>query len=507
MLQKVRVHELAKDLDLSSKDIIELLEKFGVKLKNHMTVLEDNQLDIIFDVLSQKYDKGGEFQIPNSNLEYGIIEEKVEEKEPEPEKKEEAPRPKKERSSVVINTRSEAVDVNRIEKIEKIEEMVSDKIKDNVQTKQKIKKSSNRFQRNNYQKQQTQQAKKEPPKPVKIEVSIPDEISVGELASRLKKTAVEVIKKLMSLGVMAAVSDMIDYDTAAIVSEEFGAIVSKEVILTAEDSLLLDIEDDPKDLQPRFPVVVVMGHVDHGKTSLLDAIRNTHVTEGEAGGITQHIGAYRVKVKGKELTFLDTPGHEAFTAMRARGAQVTDIAILVVAADDGIMPQTVEAINHAKAAGISIIVAINKCDKEGANPEKVKQELTEHDVIPEEWGGDTICVNVSAKQGQGIDELLEMVLLVADMKELKANPNRMARGTVIESKLDKGRGPVATVLVQNGTLKIGDILVAGTSFGRVRAMMDEKGNRISTAGPSVPVEILGLSSVPSGGDLFYVVRR
>ncbi len=506
MLQKVRVHELAKDLDLSSKDIIELLEKFGVKLKNHMTVLEDNQLDIIFDVLSQKYDKGGEFQIPNSNLEYGIIEEKVEEKEPEPEKKEEAPRPKKERSSVVINTRSEAVDVNRIEKIEKIEEMVSDKIKDNVQTKQKIKKSSNRFQRNNYQKQQTQQAKKEPPKPVKIEVSIPDEISVGELASRLKKTAVEVIKKLMSLGVMAAVSDMIDYDTAAIVSEEFGAIVSKEVILTAEDSLLLDIEDDPKDLQPRFPVVVVMGHVDHGKTSLLDAIRNTHVTEGEAGGITQHIGAYRVKVKEKELTFLDTPGHEAFTAMRARGAQVTDIAILVVAADDGIMPQTVEAINHAKAAGISIIVAINKCDKEGANPEKVKQELTEHDVIPEEWGGDTICVNVSAKQGQGIDELLEMVLLVADMKELKANPNRMARGTVIESKLDKGRGPVATVLVQNGTLKIGDILVAGTSFGRVRAMMDEKGNRISTAGPSVPVEILGLSSVPSGGDLFYVVE-
>ncbi len=509
MLQKIKVHEIAKDLDMSSKDVIALLENYGITVKNS-TVLEEKNLDIIFEVLSQKFDKGNEMDIPNSNFEYGIIEEEPVVEPPKKEKKPEKeaqPQPKKERVSVVVNTKTSTVDVSRIEKVERIEEMVSDKIKDNMQSKQKIKKNTqNRFSNKKDKRKDLKPVKKMEIKPVKLEVEIPDAISVGELASRLKKTSVDVIKKLMALGQMASVSDVIDFDTAFLVAEEFGAIVKKEVIITAEDSLTLNIEDKEEDLMPRSPVICVMGHVDHGKTSLLDAIRNTHVTDGEAGGITQHIGAYQVKVKDQKLTFLDTPGHEAFTAMRARGAQVTDIAILVVAADDGIMPQTIESINHAKAAGVSLIVAINKCDKEGANPERVKQELTEHEVVPEEWGGDTICVNVSAKQGTGIEELLEMVLLVADVKELKANPNREARGTVIESKLDKGRGPVATVLVQHGTLKIGDVVVAGTSMGKVRAMMDDKGRKTKEAGPSVPVEILGLSSVPSGGDMFYVVE-
>jgi len=328
---------------------------------------------------------------------------------------------------------------------------------------------------------------------------------VGELAERLEKSSTEVIKKLMMLGIMASVNESLDFDTASLIVEDFGAKVEKEIILTEEDKLFNDVEDSPESLIPRSPVVVVMGHVDHGKTSLLDTIRNSNVTQGEFGGITQHIGAYRVRVNDKKITFLDTPGHEAFTAMRARGALVTDIAILVVAADDGIMPQTIEAINHAKAANVSIIVAINKIDKEGANPDRVRQELTEHGLVPEEWGGDTICVEVSAKQKINIDSLLEMVLLVAEMKELKANPNRMAKGTVIEAQLDKGRGPVATLLVQNGTLKVGDIVVAGTAVGRVRAMNDDKGKAIKKAGPSIPVEILGLSEVPDGGDVFYAV--
>ena len=304
---------------------------------------------------------------------------------------------------------------------------------------------------------------------------------------------------------MASVSQTIDFDTASLVGEDLGFIVEKLIIVTEEDKLFNDVEDAPESLKPRSPVVVVMGHVDHGKTSLLDAIRNTNVIAKEAGGITQHIGAYRVRIHDKKITFLDTPGHEAFTAMRLRGAQVTDIAIIVVAADDGIMPQTVEAINHAKAAGVTIIVAINKIDKESANPDRIKQELTEHDLVPEEWGGDTICVPISAKFNQGIDELLEMVTLVADMKELKANPDRMGKGTVVEAQLDKGRGPVATVLVQNGTLRVGDIVVAGTAVGRVRAMVDDRGNQVKKAGPSVPVEIIGLSEVPEGGDLFYAV--
>ena len=340
----------------------------------------------------------------------------------------------------------------------------------------------------------------------KLEITIPDEITVGDLAARLHLTASEVIKRLMGLGVMAAVNDVIDYDTAAMVSMEIGAKVEKEVVVTIEDRLFkVDEEDGDENLVERPPIVVVMGHVDHGKTSLLDAIRQTNVTEGEAGGITQHIGAYQVEVNGRPVTFLDTPGHAAFTAMRARGAQVTDIAVLVVAADDGIMPQTIEAINHAKAAGVSIIVAINKMDKPHANPDKVMQELTEYELVPEAWGGDVPCIPVSAKTREGIEDLLEMIQLVADTNELKANPDRAARGTVVEAKLDRGRGPVATILVQTGTLNVGDAVIAGTTFGRVRVMLNDKGERVEHAGPSMPVEITGLGDVPAAGDVLNAV--
>ena len=338
-----------------------------------------------------------------------------------------------------------------------------------------------------------------------LRVRIPDVISVGELATRLKVTATEVIKKLMMLGVMATINEEIDFDTASLVAEELGAKVEHEVIVTIEDRLI-DEDDDAEDTEERCPVVVVMGHVDHGKTSILDRIRNAHVTAGEAGGITQHIGAYQVRYEGKDITFLDTPGHEAFTAMRARGANITDIAILVVAADDGIMPQTVESINHAKAAGITVIVAINKMDKEGANPDRVKEELTKYGMVCEEWGGDVICVPVSAKTGEGIDELLENILLVAETSELKANPDRRAKGTVVEARLDKGRGPIATLLVQNGTLHTGDVIIAGTAVGRVRVMTNDKGKTVHTAGPSVPVEITGLAEVPEAGDVFNAVE-
>jgi translation initiation factor IF-2 len=383
--------------------------------------------------------------------------------------------------------------------------------KDTLQTKQKIKqKSSDR--RFPYSKRETETEKLrrlqlEKLRKPQLKITIPDEISVGELAARLKVAAKEVIKKLMLIGdgVMASISQNIDYETAALVAMELGAKVEKEIVVTIEDKIIDASEDRDEHLKFRSPIVVVMGHVDHGKTSLLDAIRDTNVVAGEAGGITQHIGAYRVTTNGKEITFLDTPGHAAFTSMRARGAQVTDIAVLVVAADDGIMPQTIEAINHAKAANVSIIVAINKIDKPGANPEKVKQELTEYGLVPEEWGGDTICVPVSAKLHQNIDTLLEMILLVAEMKDFKANPDRPAKGTVIEARLDKGRGPIATVLVQNGTLHPGDVIIAGTTVGRVRAMVNEHGMRLEDAGPSVPVEITGLSEVPSAGDIFHAV--
>ena len=382
----------------------------------------------------------------------------------------------------------------------------------NQQTKQKLVKKDQRgkqFGNKRRQEEQEKMKRLEQQAQIKkapLKVLIPDEISVGELASRLKKTAAEVIKQLMKLGVLASVSQNIDYDTASLVAMELGAIPEKEVVVTIEERLFDEREDATEELVERAPVVVVMGHVDHGKTSLLDAIRSTSVTAGEAGGITQHIGAYRVTAQGREITFLDTPGHAAFTSMRARGAQVTDIAILVVAADDGIMPQTIEAINHAKAANVPLIVAVNKMDKPTANPDRILQQLTEHGLVPEDWGGDTIVCLISAKQGTGIDNLLEMVLLTADMQELKANPNRLAKGTVIEAKLDRGRGPVATVLVQNGTLNHGDIVIAGTAVGRIRAMTDEKGRKMEKAGPSVPVEIVGLAEVPGAGDLFYAVE-
>ena len=339
-----------------------------------------------------------------------------------------------------------------------------------------------------------------------LKVMIPDSIVVSELATRLKVQVRDVIKKLMGLGVMANINEEIDFDTAALVAEELGAKVEHEVIMTIEERLIVDEEDPEDSLKERCPVVVVMGHVDHGKTSILDRIRNANVTASEAGGITQHIGAYQVKHDGKMITFLDTPGHEAFTSMRARGANITDIAILVVAADDGIMPQTIESINHAKAAGVSIIVAINKMDKEGANPERVKQQLTEYELVCEEWGGDTICVPVSAKTGEGIEDLLENILLVAEVRELKANPDRLAKGTVIEARLDKGRGPIATILVQNGTLHTGDVIIAGTAVGKVRVMTNYKGKVVKEAGPSVPVEITGLAEVPSAGDVFNAVE-
>jgi len=411
-----------------------------------------------------------------------------------------------------VDTRGSYIDLDKYN--ERYEQIAPDRgkhSKDNYSSKkQKINQKSAQRNRQQYSNKESEAEKLrrlelERARKQQIKVMIPDSITVGELANRLKKTAAEVIKKLMSLGVMATINEEIDFDTASLVAEELGAKVEKEVIVTIEERLIDDSDDD-ENLQPRSPVVVVMGHVDHGKTSILDRIRHANVTASEAGGITQHIGAYQVKYNGQTITFLDTPGHEAFTSMRARGANITDIAILVVAADDGIMPQTVESINHAKAANVQVIVAINKMDKEGANADRVKQELTEHNLVCEDWGGDTICVPVSAKTGEGIDELLENILLVAEVQELKANPDRPAKGTVIEARLDKGRGPIATLLVQKGTLHTGDIIIAGTSVGRVRVMTNDKGRTVKSAGPSVPVEITGLADVPSAGDTFDAVK-
>ena len=411
-----------------------------------------------------------------------------------------------------VDTRGSYVDLDkynqRYEQIAPANKYTNDKYSTK---KQKInQKSAQRNKQRYSNKRETEQDKLrrlelERARKQQLRVRIPDVISVGELATRLKVTATEVIKKLMMLGVMATINEEIDFDTASLVAEELGAKVEHEVIVTIEERLI-DEDDEAEDTQERCPIVVVMGHVDHGKTSILDRIRNAHVTAGEAGGITQHIGAYQVQYEGKDITFLDTPGHEAFTAMRARGANITDIAILVVAADDGIMPQTVESINHAKAAGITVIVAINKMDKEGANPDRVKEELTKYGMVCEEWGGDVICVPVSAKTGEGIDELLENILLVAETSELKANPDRRAKGTVVEARLDKGRGPIATLLVQNGTLHTGDVIIAGTAVGRVRVMTNDKGVAVETAGPSVPVEITGLAEVPEAGDTFNAVE-
>ena len=411
-----------------------------------------------------------------------------------------------------VDTRGSYVDLDKYN--ERYDQMAtSNKHKnDNYSSKkQKINQKSAQRNRQQFSKKESEAEKLkrlelERARKQQLKVLIPDNITVGELATRLKATATEVIKQLMKLGVMASINQEIDFDTASLVADEMGAKVEKEVIVTIEERLIDDTDDDDTNLQPRCPVVVVMGHVDHGKTSILDRIRDAHVAAGEAGGITQHIGAYQVNINGQDITFLDTPGHEAFTSMRARGANITDIAILVVAADDGIMPQTVESINHAKAAGVSIIVAINKMDKEGANPDRIKEELTKYDLVCEDWGGDVICVPVSAKTGEGIDELLENVLLVAEVKELKANPDRLAKGTVIEARLDKGRGPIATLLVQNGTLRQGDVLIAGTAVGRVRVMTNDKGRTVKSAGPSVPVEITGLAEVPSAGDIFNAVE-
>lgn len=559
---KYKVRDVAKDLGVSVKEISDILEKNCGVTKKAMATLEESELNIVFDAVTQKnnvanFDKF--FASRNKTAEPAKAEVKAEKKANNKDSKDNKPNgrkndrksdnkdnkavgkkqnkvqdkpakqtkaePKAESKPVeitseeetstrkrrVIDTRAVNVDVERYN--QKYDDLANASSKmrstDNTVKKQKF---TNRSQKQKGRRQGKRETEQERLKRIALErkqkqmtIQIPDEIVVQELALRLKATVAEVVKKAFLMGTMVTATDTIDFDTASLIAMEFHAKVEKEVVVTIEERIIDDSEDDDTNLVERAPVVVVMGHVDHGKTSILDAIRHANVTEGEAGGITQHIGAYRVEINGKPITFLDTPGHEAFTTMRARGAQVTDIAILVVAADDGIMPQTVEAINHAKAAGVSVIVAINKMDKVGANPENVKQQLTEYELVPEEWGGDTPCIPVSAKTKEGLDDLLEMVTLIAEMKELKANPDRAAKGTVIEARLDKGRGPIATVLVQNGTLHQGDIVIAGTCVGRVRVMVNDKGERVKEAGPSVPVEITGLAEVPQGGDIFNAV--
>ncbi len=615
MSKKYRVNEVAKDLGLQNKDVLEVLEKYTEEPKKNMTALEEKDLDVIFESFTQnnqvanfneyfksaslpkeekkaepkpqekkpeakknenrgnqrndgrkpqndrapqnrngkpqenkapqqnknnnkpqqdnrqnkpaektnKFDKFEKFKAENAV--------KTENKPQQPKKQEKKQpaqaRPKQETISIgsrmetnstsgsdnfgstrrVVDTRTTNINIDKYN--EKYDSLAFDKVR-NETTASKQKFTNRKQQKGKKQGKRETEAERlnriaQERKAKSMTITVPDEITVGDFALKLKATSAEVIKKLMMMGVFATINDTIDFDTASLIADEFHAKVEKEVVVTIEERIIDDSEDDDANLIERAPVVVVMGHVDHGKTSILDAIRHSDVTAGEAGGITQHIGAYTVKIDDRDITFLDTPGHAAFTTMRARGAQVTDIAVLVVAADDGIMPQTVEAINHAKAAGVSIIVAINKMDKPTANPDQVKQQLTEYELVPEEWGGDVPCIPVSAKTRYGLDDLLEMILLVADMKELKANPDRAAKGTVIEARLDKGRGPIATVLVENGTLNVGDIVVAGTTVGRVRAMINDKGVRVKTAGPSVPVEITGLSDVPTGGDTFNAV--
>ena len=535
---KYRVHEVAKDFKLQTKDITEIMTEYASTPKNHMQVLTEDELDLIFEYLTQHNQISSIEEIyavssPKADIsEPPKKEEKAETKQaapaasekqvpaasssepaaPKPKKKEEKPfQPRRVPEKRIIDTSGATINLSKYD--EHIDSLVPERAENMKRGKEKFaKKKSERNQtmassakRRQEERDRMQRFQLELAKKAQLKVQIPDEISVGELAARMKKTGVEVVKKLIKLGVMASLSDVIDYDTAALVAMELGCKVEHEVIVTIEERLIDDHEDTEEELVPRAPVLVVMGHVDHGKTSLLDRIRQANVVAGEAGGITQHIGAYRVEINGSPITFLDTPGHEAFTSMRARGAMVTDIAILIVAADDGIMPQTVESINHAKAAGIPIIVAINKIDVPGANPERIKQQLTEYELVAEEWGGDTIVCPISAKTGEGIDHLLEMVALTAEMAELKANPNRAAKGAVIEARLDKGRGPIMTVLVQNGTLRTGDIIIAGTSVGRVRVMTNDRGEKVDEAGPSVPVEITGMSEVPDAGDTFNVV--
>ncbi len=580
MAKNYKLGELAKDLKLTSADVIKCLDRVFGDPKKTVSSLTPEEVTYVFEYFTQK----NQVESFEEYFASGVVKEEKKEKpktEPKPKKSEKkteakaenkpAAKPKKEASdkdkkdkkatetktevkkpqpkkktppkkqdhgtkqklvssgsaqggvtvsndentysnTKTVDTRGSYVNLDKYnEKYDSLAETKSGRGRDNYTKKQKIKQKSQQYKKQRKSNKVETEAQKlkrlelERARKQQLKVSISDEITVSELASRLKVVATEVIKKLMGLGIMASINEVIDFDTASLVADELGAKVEKEVHVTIEERLIVDEEDKEEDLVERCPVVVVMGHVDHGKTSILDRIRNAHVTDSEAGGITQHIGAYQVMCNGKPITFLDTPGHEAFTAMRLRGAQATDIAILVVAADDGVMPQTVEAINHAKAAGVSIIVAINKMDKEGANPDRIKQELTEHEILCEEWGGDVICVPVSAVTGMGIDDLLENILLVAEVKELKANPNRLGKGTVIEAKLDKGRGPVATILVQNGTLNAGDIIIAGTAVGRVRTMRNDKGEEIKSAGPSTPVEITGLSEVPDAGEAFNVV--
>ena len=547
MMIKYKIKDVATDLGVSAKDVIAVLEKHCNVTKKTMASLEESELNVVFDYFTQKNSVNNfdsYFAVRDKAIqkaEQQVKERKEEEKrkreeakdklrpenakkanKPQPQKKEEKVEAPKQEKVVDLNSEiksrrgqgrvvdTSAVEINVDRYNEKYDRMAFEKVKNENQMSSKKQKINQRSQKNRRQgKRETEQERLKriaaERKAKQMTIEIPDEISISELALRLKATVAEVVKKAFLMGTMVTQNDVVDFDTASLIAMEFHAKVEKEVVVTIEERIIDDSEDDEANLSERAPVVVVMGHVDHGKTSLLDCIRNAHVTSTEAGGITQHIGAYRVHLNDRDITFLDTPGHEAFTTMRARGAQATDIAILVVAADDGIMPQTVEAINHAKAAGVSIIVAINKMDKVGANPEQIKQQLTEYELIPEEWGGDTPIVPVSAKTQMGIDDLLEMVLLVADMKELKANPNRAGKGIVIEARLDKGRGPIATILVQNGTLRQGDTVVAGTTVGHVRVMLDDKGRTVKEAGPSVPVEITGLSDVPTGGDIFNVV--
>lgn len=548
MVIKYKVSDIAKDFGKNNKDIINILSEYCEgPAKKANTVLEENELNILFDKLTEENSveslddyfncaKKAEKKKPDEKKNTASKEKKDDKEENKKHKNQAAilqmaeqaakraeEKAKKKASQVPqartkgetrhVDTRVNNVDLEKYN--QKYEDIAPANNMNDYQKKQKLNQKSKQYRKKKPQGMRAKSKKEteaqrlariaEQRKKQQIKITVPEEITVGDLAKLLRMTATEVIKKLMSLGVMATVNEVIDYDTAEIVATELGAKVEKEVVVTIEEQIIEEEVEDDENAVTRPPVVCVMGHVDHGKTSILDAIRDTEVTSTEAGGITQAIGAYQVDVNGQKITFLDTPGHAAFTAMRARGAMATDIAVLVVAADDGIMPQTVEAINHAKAAGVEIIVAINKMDKEGANPDKVMQQLTEYELVPEEWGGDVICVPVSAKTKMGIDKLLETILLVAEMAELKANPDRQAKGVVIEAKLDKGRGPVATLLVQNGTLNAGDILVAGTAVGKIRAMTDYHGKPIEKAGPSVPVEIMGLDSAPMSGDEFNAV--
>ena len=547
MVIKVKVSDVAAGFGVQNKEVLDLLAQCGTAKKSPSTVLEEGELNALFDRITKTHsvENFDKFYALRSNKPKSQAPQQKKEKKPqsagntEKDKKrqsqaailqmaEQAAKRAEEKAKKKANqtpqarTKGEARHVDtRVNNVDlekynqKYEDIAPASNMGDYQKKQKLNQKSKQYRKKRPQgmrarsKRETEAQRlariAEQRKKQQITIKVPEEITVGDLASLLRMTATEVIKKLMSLGVMASVNEVIDYDTAEIVATELGAKVEKQVVVSIEEQIIEEDDENDENAVKRPPVVCVMGHVDHGKTSILDAIRHTDVTSTEAGGITQHIGAYQVEANGEKITFLDTPGHAAFTAMRARGAMATDIAVLVVAADDGIMPQTIEAINHAKAAGVEIIVAINKMDKEGANPDRVLQQLTEHELVPEEWGGNVICVPVSAKPKMGIDKLLETILLVAEMQELKANPDRSAKGTVIEAKLDKGRGPIATLLVQNGTLHAGDVIVAGMAVGKVRAMTDYRGRKVNSAGPSVPVEIMGLDSAPMSGDGFNAV--